>query len=303
MISFIIPSFNQGEFIAYAINSVIANMGAKDELIIADGSSTDATDSVVAQFLDDSRISYFSEPDKGFSEAVLKALRRARNPIVGIMSADDAYAQDIRDEVLRCFDESTVDLVYANYETIDLSNKRIGARKHRYGSLEDILSLRILLPQSSVFFRLSSVNLDTILSLDHDYIADVVLFNNICITGRFLFVPKIWSKVRKHPGSRTGKKNPGLQYLNALETTLSSMPKHLRRSAEAGGLLLTARYAASSGDRLFALRNIVRGLVLSPKLLGHWLFPRTFAYLIIGPNGVDQVQRLWRHFSFRSGDQ
>jgi glycosyltransferase involved in cell wall biosynthesis len=292
MISYIIPSFNQGAFIQYTIDSVLANMDGDDELIIADGASTDNTGEVVTPYLKDPRIVYFSEPDKGFSDALGKALRCVRNPIIGIMSSDDAYAPNIRKRVLKCFEDINIDLVYADYEIIDLQNKRIGKRLHTAGSLEDILSLRILLPQSSVFFRLSALDVSNMLNLDHDYIADVVFFNQICLRGRFKFIPEIWSQVRKHPGSRTGKRNPGLQYLDAIDTALSSMPKKLKNKSVAGGHLLRARYEASSQNRFAALRSLTKGIMVDPFLLNHWLLPRTLAYIILGPGGVDYLMRL-----------
>ena len=196
-----------------------------------------------------------------------------------------------------CFEDANLNLVYADYEIIDLENRRIGKRVHRAGSLEEILSLRILLPQSSVFFRLSATNIKNSLSLDHDYIADVVFFNQICLRGQFRFVPEIWSQVRKHPGSRTGKRNPGSQYLDAIDTALASMPRHIKKKAIAGGLLLRARYEASSQRRLAALLTIAKGFIADPFLMNHWLLPRALAYIMFGPGGIDYFIRFRKFLS------
>lgn len=294
MITYIIPSYNQGPYIKYTIDSVLANMDASDQLIIADGASTDNTRDVVLSYLKDVRIEFLSEPDRGFSDALIKALRRVRNPIVGIMSSDDAYMPGIREKVVKCFDDPSLFLVYADYELIDLENRRIGKRIHKSGDLKDVLSLRILLPQSSVFFRIAAVDLANTLNLDHDYIADVVFFNQICISGSFKYIPEIWSQVRKHPGSRTGKRNPGVQYLNAIETTLSGMPSSFKSKAVAGGVLLRSRYEASSHKRWGAFRTLLKGLTIDPSLVTHWLLPRTLAYIIFGPSGIEYLVRIRR---------
>ena len=294
MISFVVPSYNQGEFIGSTIDSVIAIMAPDDQLIIADGASRDSTAEVVGKYLSDSRIVWFSEPDRGFSDAMGKALLRATNPIVGIMSSDDVYVPGIRDRVLKEFRSPGIVLTYANYEIMDLHEKLIGKRLHRAASLSDLLSLRVLLPQSSVFFRRSILDGLGVLSIDHDYIADVVLFNQICLKGEISFVPEIWSRVRKHAGSRTGKRNPGVQYLNAVNTALSSMPEDLKARARAGGLLLRARYEASSGKRMAAVRTLIEAFRQDRMLFDHWLVPRTFAYILLGPEGVGALDRVRR---------
>jgi len=293
MISFIMPSYNQGPYIEYAIASVVANMGASDELIIADGASGDQTSEVVARFLGDPRVTWFSEPDRGFSEAVTKALRRARNPVIGIMSSDDAYMPNIRDRVLVHFDDPQLALVYGDYDIVNVRNEKIGQRRHAPATLCDILSLRVLLPQSSVFFRLAALANQNILSLDYDYIADVVLFNQVCMAGSFKYVPEIWSQVRKHGGSRTGKRNPGVQYLAAIDNLFSSVDTAVLQKARAGAMLLTARYQASSRQRLKALATALAAMRIDPAIANHWMLPRTLAYSLLGPGGVGALDG-WR---------
>ena len=56
LVSVIMPSWNTGKFIAESIQSVINQTYSNWELIIVDDCSNDNTDSVVKQFLSDSRI-------------------------------------------------------------------------------------------------------------------------------------------------------------------------------------------------------------------------------------------------------
>lgn len=290
MISYIVPSYNQGQYIKYTLDSILSNMGENDQLIIVDGASKDNTHEVVKSYLADSRIDWRSEPDRGFSDAMAKALKLVRNPIVGIMSSDDAYKPSIRDRVLSLFNNPETVLVYADYEMIDVCNQRIGKFIHGAAELEDVLSLRVILPQSSVFFRHSALDGKEILDFKHDYIADVVLFNQICMTGKFVYVPEIWSQVRKHDGSRSGKYDPGLQYLNALETTLSGMPVDMKEKCWAGALLLRARHLATLNQRRKASRILLASFALDPKLLNHWLLSRTLYYIFFGSIGINFLQ-------------
>jgi hypothetical protein len=141
---------------------------------------------------------------------------------------------------------------------------------------------------------MSALEGQNILALEHDYIADVVLFNQVCLHGNFRYVPELWSQVRKHGGSRTGKRNPGVQYLHAVDTVFESLSPQFRKKARAGGLLLQARYQASSKQRLRALRTTVSAMMLDPRIANHWLLPRTLAYLILGPGGVGALEAVRR---------
>lgn len=294
MITFIVPSYNQGQYIKYTLDSIVANMGPEDQLIIADGASKDDTAAVVAPYLRDPRIEWFSEPDRGFSDAMGKAFKRVRNSIIGIMSSDDAYKPGVRDRVSALFSDPQVVLVYGDYELIDTDNQKIGEVRHIDGSLADVLSLRVVLPQSSVFFRRAALDGNEILNLEHDYVADVVLFNQVCMAGRFLCVPEIWSQVRKHAGSRSGKRDPGLQYLNAIETALKEMPAEMKDKARAGALLLRSRHQAGSMQRRKAVGSLLAALALDPMLINHWLLPRTLAYILFGSDGIRFLQWMRR---------
>jgi|SRR5579884_1046288 len=292
MITFIVPSYNQGRFIGYSLDSILAIMAPEDQLIIADGASKDETIEVVKTYLSDPRIQFFSEPDRGFSDAVSKALKLATNPIVGIMSSDDAYVMGIRPLIIDSFRDPKVGLIYGDYEVIDINNKRLYSRYHKEGRLESFLSLRVLLPQSSVFFRRVLLEGLTILDSAHDYIADVVLFNQIVVQCKVKWIPRVLSQVRSHSGSRTGKRNPGIQYIEAINTLFSHLSPRDRRLARAGGYLLRARYEASSGNRSQSLKSLGKALKLDPFLPNHWLFYRTLLYLIFGPRAIDQLKRL-----------
>lgn len=289
MISFIVPSFNQGEYIKYTLDSIVENMASDDELIIQDGLSTDNTSDVVEPYLADSRIRWFSEKDRGFSEAVSRALARASQPIVGIMSSDDAYLPGFRQPALDAFSDPDVVLVYGDYEHIDESNRKLGDWKHRSGDLTDILSLRVLLPQSSLFFRRSALEGLNILDLAYDYVADVVLFNQIAMRGKVKFIPKMWSQVRIQPGCRTGKRNPGEQYLASLDSVFSGISPYQRRKARAAALMLRARYEASSMHRLKAVQSLLKAVSLDPTLVGHWIFPRAVRYIALGPDLIKSI--------------
>jgi glycosyltransferase involved in cell wall biosynthesis len=279
MISFVVPSYNQGRYIRQTLDSIVINMAGDDQLIIADGASTDDTLEVVKPFLTDPRIQCISEADRGYGDAVSKALQLATNPIIGITSSDDLYLPQIRDRVLSEFKNESVGLVYGSWEVIDAAGRFQRERGLRSGSLEDFLSLRIIIPQSSTFFRLSVADVGNCLRPEYDYIADVVLFNHIATKSEVTYVPRVLSRVRRHSGSRTGTQNPGSQYRAAIDRLWRHLNPEVVRKTRAGALLLEARYER---QRMRALRLLMHALRLDPLAVNHWLMGRTLAYAILG---------------------
>ena len=299
MITYIVPSYNQGQFIQFTIESILTNMATEDQLIIADGASTDCTADVVRPFLSDQRIEWYSEPDRGFSEAMTKALTRARHSIIGIMSSDDTYLAGVRARIAILFSDPELFLVYGDYEIIDVDNRKIAEHRHRNGTMDDLLTLRVVLPQSSVFFRKEALEGRDIFNLNFDYIADVVLFNQICQRGKFIYLRELWSQVRQHPASRADKRNPGTQYLQAVKSAFGELSVDQLRRATAGALLLRSRYEASSTQRIKAVKTMIAAILLDPfVLLNHWMFRRALLYILLGQQGVSYIKKILRNQKF-----
>ena len=92
LLSIIVPSYNQGAFIANTLLSIMHQEYQHWEIIIQDGGSGDNTHEAVKPFLKiDNRISFQSEKDKGFSDAVNKALLRCKGEYAIIQNSDDFF--------------------------------------------------------------------------------------------------------------------------------------------------------------------------------------------------------------------
>jgi len=83
------------------------------ENIIIDGASTDNTIDIVQKLRSQARI--ISEPDQGIYDAMNKGLQLATGDIIGILNADDWYADDmVIERVRKVFEDPTVDACYGD---------------------------------------------------------------------------------------------------------------------------------------------------------------------------------------------
>ena len=78
LLSIIVPSFNQGDFIQETIDSVLMQDYRPIEVIVVDGASTDCTLEILERYQGVGELCVLSESDSGVVEAVNKGFAMAR---------------------------------------------------------------------------------------------------------------------------------------------------------------------------------------------------------------------------------
>lgn len=90
LISVVMATLNQREFIVQALESIFAQDYEKYEVIVCDGRSSDGTVDIIKRYAD--RLAYWvSEKDTGQSNAINKGFRHAQGEIVAWLNSDDFY--------------------------------------------------------------------------------------------------------------------------------------------------------------------------------------------------------------------
>jgi len=92
-VSVIIATHNRPNFVAHAIQSVLAQTYTDLELIVIDDGSTDQTADVVGSFRDP-RLRYEYQPPSGRSRARNRGLVKATGEYIAFLDDDDAYLPD-----------------------------------------------------------------------------------------------------------------------------------------------------------------------------------------------------------------
>lgn len=88
-ISILMPSLNQGPYLAEAIESVLNQSYPNKELIIIDGGSTDGSVEIIKQY--EEHLAYWvSEKDRGQSHAIRKGVARSSGEWLNWINSDDA---------------------------------------------------------------------------------------------------------------------------------------------------------------------------------------------------------------------
>jgi glycosyltransferase involved in cell wall biosynthesis len=130
-ISIITVTYNAGSTFERCLQSVLAQDHNSTEYIVVDGGSTDTTVEIAQQY--SSKISQFiSEPDQGIYDAMNKGLRLATGAVIGILNADDFFADEqVLSDIASAFRSGKTQIVYGDLDFIDGRDRTI--RKWRSG--------------------------------------------------------------------------------------------------------------------------------------------------------------------------
>ncbi len=90
LVSVIMPTYNRAEFIAQAVESVLAQDYPNWELIIIDDGSTDATDAAIAKYIGPN-IRCLQQDRRGPGAARNRGLAEARGSLIAFLDSDDYY--------------------------------------------------------------------------------------------------------------------------------------------------------------------------------------------------------------------
>ena len=208
MISVIIPSYNQGQFIEESILSVINQEGSDYELIVVDNLSDDQTHSILDKYKN-----YISkiiiEADAGQAAAINKGLNVSKGDIVAWINSDDFYeGNNVFNLIENYYHENDeVSFIAGDGYRVDKYGKIQGNffPKHSFDfDLQAlILGLNYLL-QPSCFFNNKLIKKHSIkLNEDYHYGLDTDFLIRLAKITNPLVVRDVFSNTREYNNTKT----------------------------------------------------------------------------------------------------
>lgn len=117
-ISIVTPSFNQGQFIQVTIDSVLDQNYPNLEYLVADGGSTDDTVAILRSY--GKKLRWFSQPDKGQTDAINKGMAQTSGEIVLYLNSDDVLLPGALKTIATAFQrQPEVQWLTGDYAIID----------------------------------------------------------------------------------------------------------------------------------------------------------------------------------------
>lgn len=218
IISIITPSYNQGQFIAETIESVISQKGDfYIDYIIMDGGSTDNTVKILEKYenifkngkypiqCQGIEFRWFSEKDKGHADAINKGFKLAKGDIVAFLNSDDLYEKDCFSEIINYFKkDNSLGILYGQAFYIDEHSELSGfygtKDVNKYSLFERChICQPALFMRKEVLHKVGEFNTNIGNSIDYEYWLRAFFVKKI----KFLMIRKVLACSRMYNKNKT----------------------------------------------------------------------------------------------------
>jgi glycosyltransferase involved in cell wall biosynthesis len=210
--SIITPSLNGRRYLEQTAHSILSQQVPFDlEWLVMDGGSTDGTIELLRS-LDQRRVRWRSDPDRGQSHAINMGLELATGDVIGWLGADDLYTPGALAAVAEAFERNrSAQWLTGRYEIIGPNGAVIRSAVARYKerSLRRY-SYRALLrenfiSQPAVFWRREFGQRVGPLDETLYYTMDYDLWLRMGRESDPLFLDRVLAQFRLHQSSKTGQ--------------------------------------------------------------------------------------------------
>lgn len=209
LISVVIPSFNQGNYIEETIISVIGQEYPKLELIIIDGGSTDNTVEIIKKY--SNKIAYWhSKPDKGQGDAINQGMNLSSGDVLCWLNSDDMYLPGALLDIGQRFHGLTDQnyLIYGTTMIIKQDSDTMHHISHPITPFDQFpLTYYDFISQPSAFWTRKLWQSTGEININYNYVLDWEWFIRASKIAKVDHVPKFYSIYRNHSINKTNTGN------------------------------------------------------------------------------------------------
>ena len=269
LVSIVTPTYNQGEFLAATIDSMLAQDYPNIEYIVLDDGSTDDTPNVLKQY--SGRVRWERQANMGQSRTLNKGWAQARGKYLGYLSSDDLllpHAISTMVKALEAHSEAVV--AYCDFDLIDGSGKRSGFTQPPDYDHRRMVEELICPPGPGALFRRSLFEQIGGWNEHLRKIPDFEYWLRAGRVGSFLRVPEVLAQYRVHGESTAIRPIPPERSMEIVDTARAYWAGDTSASARASfasAHLKAAKSHAQSGRPLAALGQFARAIRYRPKNL------------------------------------
>lgn len=212
LVSVVIATYNMGQYVSTAIDSVLQQDYPELEVVIVDDGSTDDTPERLAQYKEDRRVRAFQQDNAGQTVAKNRGLRETRGELIGFCDADNYWLQGKLPTQVNAFAQRPdLGVVYGELKFIDgegndlpaPSIKRHSGRITAQLLLDNFVTFNTTLIPRQILEEVGGFDESLRMAIDYD------LWLRISVRYEFLYLPqplvayRIWGGQMSH---RTGER-------------------------------------------------------------------------------------------------
>jgi glycosyltransferase involved in cell wall biosynthesis len=270
LVSIVTPTYNQAEYVAETIRSVLAQDYPNIEYVVLDDGSTDDTPAVLRQF--DGQVRWERHANMGQSNTLNKGWQQARGEYLGYLSSDDRLLPHAISRLVNAIESHPeVSVVYCDFDLIDKHGqvvRKLTSPDFDHRQLVEELNCQ---PGVGVLFRRAVFEQTGGWKPELRKIPDFEFWLRASRFGPFLRVPETLSQYRVHEQSASIRPLPYERSMEIVDT-MRAYWQHDTHSDSARRSVARAHYSAAkshaqSGRVLAALGQFWAACRLRPRHL------------------------------------
>lgn len=276
LVSVVIASYNMGQFLGQAVDSILAQKWRPLEIIVVDDGSTDDTPQVMSQYANNSLVNYIRTPNQGQPKAKNTGIKATKGDFIAFCDADDLWEPNKLEEQMPLFSNPKVGVVYSQVSNIDEHDKRYElptAFELHNGKVTDHLLMRNFIPFGTAVIRRACVEKNGMfdeqfrMGIDWDLWLRYSLDWEFAYTRERTYIYRVWSG--QMSTNYRGRYEHAIRILNNFVKNHGEEldPKQLKRAwadtyiNQANAI---ARHENKPGE---VIKGYIKGLMISP---GYW---------------------------------
>lgn len=124
MISVAMATYNGEKYLREQVESILMQLGPKDEIVISDDGSTDKTKAII-EAMKDARIRLVEGPRRGVKQNFGKAISECKGEVIFLSDQDDVWMPNKIAEVMETMRKTEADLVLHDAEVVSADGKKV----------------------------------------------------------------------------------------------------------------------------------------------------------------------------------
>ncbi|WP_299680961.1 glycosyltransferase [uncultured Roseobacter sp.] len=279
IVSIVIPAYNHADYLAGAVESVLAQDFTATQLIIVDDGSTDNTPEVLAELqttYGTERVYVIHQENAGQAKALEVGWATASGSILGYLSADDGLDPTAVSHSVQILETNPKAVaVYCNFRLIDPAGRTIRTIVAPDFDIRKLIGDVQCLPGPGAFFRRDAYLATGPWNPAYRQMPDYDFWLRLCIKGPFVHLDEALASFRVHEESQTYAAATPQQAAEPFtiiqrffeRQDLPDEVRGLETRSKANAHLLSAQLHFRAGRAGPGLLNTGLGLRHYPKLL------------------------------------
>jgi len=256
LVSIVTPAYNQAEYLAETIQSVLSQTYQNIEYIVLDDGSTDNTQEVLSRF--DGRIRHERHYNVGQAETLNRGWAISSGSLLGYLSSDDRLAPDAISKLVDLLAQHPdASVVYCDYELIDALGRRFRTVKAEDFNIKRLTVDLVCQPGPGALFRREVFERTGGWNIALRQVPDFEFWLRASRFGYFVKVPEAIAEYRVHEESASFR-SVSVERSMEIVRVMTSFWKGIK-SVDSGRSIAFARVL--SGKSHFQSGRLIDGFV------------------------------------------